>query len=890
MKKSVLAIFLVLTMMISCLSGCGQNLQSETNSGNDNPSNMALGDIKQSEKFTAVTSKYDDGLEMGVISYDVVKDYGADNTGKEDATEAILSALFQAQVDGGGTVYLPEGKYLVTDVISVPTNVVLRGEWQSPAKEKAGNSGTVLVADNDEVFKTDPVIFLNESGGIQNLTIIYPNQSVSEPIEYYYSIEIGYYRCFTIENTTVLGAWDGIALGNTRQGNEIYYLKNVYVSALHVGVYNVNTSDTGRMEQVYVSPEYWMDNTLYPMDDAEKQKTRDYFRANARGFEFYRNDWSVAYDVEISDLNIGMYFGIYEGSTAMNGKFMNVTMKNCDTGIYLQRTKLAGVDFTNLKITTDWASTAAIDSSSEQDGTCMFYNTEISGPFKTPIRNNGLGQTSTSSAYNFVSGKISGYDSSNTYAVTVNGGSVTMQEFEFGEAKRHVKTSDKIQSLQLLGCKFADTADVSIPAASKANCDIDNKAVENHDLQNSEHVYREDIPRVKSTTIVDIRDYGADKDSTDNTGAVQKALNALRGIGGTVYIPAGNWLFKGELVIPSGVELRGSTPVQQMQSKDCVTGTILWIYSGKGDETGKPFITLEEGSGVRGFSAYYPEQNIDGETVKYPWTIRAVGKNCWAEDITLTNSYNGMDFGTYETDGFYIDFVGGSPVRRGIFVGNCKTEGWFQNCQFNPNYAFVNSFSSGNKDYRLYYCDAFVVGYVEKLHSFNLFEYGSKTGILFIEQDKKSASGAVINLGIDGTETSLRICKATDIEFVNPQLVAMTSIKQKTNILIEDTFEGNAYFVNSNIWGPTNTLIKVEGGNVDINLMNICTGYGDYGLHTTGGKLRMTSTIFHNNKTLIEKKTDQVSLYGCYVRGYQNKLCLNNTGKATTTNDHAWWS
>ena len=226
MKKSVLAIFLVLTMMISCLSGCGQNPQSETNSGNDNPSNMALGDIKQSEKFTAVTSKYDDGLEMGVISYDVVKDYGADNTGKEDATEAILSALFQAQVDGGGTVYLPEGKYLVTDVISVPTNVVLRGEWQSPAKEKAGNSGTVLVADNDEVFKTDPVIFLNESGGIQNLTIIYPNQSVSEPIEYYYSIEIGYYRCFTIENTTVLGAWDGIALGNTRQGNEIYYLKN----------------------------------------------------------------------------------------------------------------------------------------------------------------------------------------------------------------------------------------------------------------------------------------------------------------------------------------------------------------------------------------------------------------------------------------------------------------------------------------------------------------------------------------------------------------------------------------------------------------------------------------------------------------------------------------
>ncbi len=882
MKRTAVSVFLVFSMLLSCLTGCG-------NKSNTSVGTVDLGDIKQSKSFTAIKSKYDDGLELGVVSYDIVKDYGADNSGKTDATEAILNALFQAQIDGGGTVYIPEGKYLITDVISVPTNVVLRGEWQSPDDEKAGSTGTILLADNDEVFKSDPVIYLNESGGIQNLTIIYPNQNVAEPIHYYYSIEIGYYRCFTIENMTVLGAWDGIALGNTRQGNEIYYLKNAYISALNVGVYNVNTSDTGRMENVHVSPAYWMENTLYPMDDAEKDKIRSYFRANAHGFEFYRNDWSVSYDIEIEDLNIGIYFGIYEGSTAMNGKFMNVSIKNCDTGIYIQRTKLAGVDFTNLKITTDWESKAAIDSSKEQDGTCMFYNTEISGPFKTPIRNNGLGQLSTSSSYNFVSGKISGYDANKTYAVTLNGGSITMQDFEFAEAKHHVKTSNKIQSLQLLGCKFEGKADISIPASSKANCDIDHAEVKNHVLQNTEHEYIEKIPSIKTEAIIDVCDYGANTDNVDNTKAFQKALDALRGIGGIVYVPAGNWLFKGEIVVPTGVELRGCTPVQQMQSKDCVSGTILWIYSGKGDETNKPFITLEEESGVRGFCTYYPEQNMNGETVEFPWTIRAVGKNCWAEDITLTNSYNGIDFGTYETDGFYIDFIGGSPVRRGVFVGNAE-EGWFQNCQFNPNYAFVNGGSSGNKDYRLYYCDAFVVGHVEKLHSFNLFEYGCKTGMLFIEQDKKGSNGAIINLGIDGTETSIRIMKAGEIEFVNPQLVAMASINQKTNILIEDTFEGKANFVNSTIWGPTNTLIKIEGGTVDINLMNIATGYGDYSLHTTGGKINMTSAIFHNIKTLIEKGTEELSLYGCYVRGYQNKITLNNKGKATVKNNHAWWS
>ena len=887
MKKSIVAVSLVFLLLITCFAGCGDNSQSA--SGNKGTGTGNAGSVKLNRSINIVKSKYDDGLESGVISYDAVKDYGADNTGKEDATQAILEALFQAQVDGGGTVYLPEGKYLVTDVISVPSNVVLRGEWQSPAKENAGSKGTVLIADNDEVFKIDPVVFLNESSGIQNITVIYPNQSVKAPIEYYYAVEIGYYRCFTMENVTVLGAWNGIALGNTGQGNEIYYLKNVYVSALNIGIYNVNTSDTGRMEHVFVSPEYWTENTLYPMDKGDKQKTRDYFRAHARGFEFYRNDWSVSYDIEIKDLSIGMYFGLYEGSTAMNGKFMNVTIKNCDTGIYLQRTKLAGVDFTNLTITTDWASKAAIDSSTEQDGTCMFYNTEITGPFKTPVQNNGQGQSSTSGSYNFVLGKISGYDAENTYAVTLNGGSITMQEFEFGEAKHHIRVSDKIQSLQLLGCKFGGTADISVPDISKANCYIDNGSANNYHLKNTEYNYIERIPSVKSDKLVNVCDYGADKESDDNTEAFQKALDSLRGVGGTVYVPAGNWQLKKELVVPSGVELRGCTPVQQIQSRDCITGTVLWIYSGKGNEKGTPFITLEEGSGVRGFCAYYPEQNIDGETVEYPWTVRAAGKNCWAEDISLTNSYNGMDFGTYKTDGFYIDFVAGSPIRRGIFVGNAK-EGWLQNCQFNPNYAYVNSVNSGNKDYRLYYCDAYIVGHVEKLNSLNLFEYGCKNGMLFIDQESKGSNGAIINLGIDGTGTSVHIMKAGEIEFVNPQLVAMASINYKTNILTDETFNGNAAFVNSTIWGPTNTLVNVGGGTVNVNLMNIATGFGDYSIHTTGGRLNMASTIFHNLKTLIEKNTEQVSLYGCYTRVYKNKITLNNTGKATVENAHAWWS
>ena len=42
-----------------------------------------------------------------------VLDYGADNTGANDATTAIQNAINAVQNAGGGTVYLPSGTYKV---------------------------------------------------------------------------------------------------------------------------------------------------------------------------------------------------------------------------------------------------------------------------------------------------------------------------------------------------------------------------------------------------------------------------------------------------------------------------------------------------------------------------------------------------------------------------------------------------------------------------------------------------------------------------------------------------------------------------------------------------------------------------------------------------------
>ena len=60
--------------------------------------------------------------------YDVVSSYGADNTGKKDATSAIQKAIAAAQAANGGVVYLPAGTYRCDGKLSVTKDkVVLRG-------------------------------------------------------------------------------------------------------------------------------------------------------------------------------------------------------------------------------------------------------------------------------------------------------------------------------------------------------------------------------------------------------------------------------------------------------------------------------------------------------------------------------------------------------------------------------------------------------------------------------------------------------------------------------------------------------------------------------------------------------------------------------------------
>jgi len=134
------------------------------------------------------------------------------------------------------------------------------------------------------------------------------------------------------------------------------------------------------------------------------------------------------------------------------------------------------------------------------------------------------------------------------------------------------------------------------------------------------------IPEVKSVVSFGARGDG----STDDTAAFQRALDSVhKAGGGTVYAPPGRYLFRGTLDVPEGVSLCGSylcmpshTGIRDKgQTKPGEDDTALFVTSGRGEEDGKPFLTLNSNSSVNGLCIFYPEQDAGSIPAAYPWTI-----------------------------------------------------------------------------------------------------------------------------------------------------------------------------------------------------------------------------------------------------------------------------
>jgi len=773
----------------------------------------------------------------------------------DDFAPSLQAAIDAVAENGGGVVYIPEGQYDLRTPVDVKTTVILRGEWQAPGKLEKGR-GTVLNCyfgrggDEDEM----PQFTMRSCSGIKNVIITYPEQDALAPVQYSPCIRQNGIDSITVENATVLGAWIGIKCGS--DGNELHYIKNVYISPLLAGVKMDMTTDIGRMTELRISPDY-----LAEYSNIDKQKMRAYSMANVTGVFMGRSDWEYGYDIYVEYCLNGFIITSLKDS-GPNTQITQLHLYNCVTGLSVLNVNPIGVSISDSVIEAD------IDQS--------LLNTAIycGGDFKTIVQFNGVDFGGYDTAVNhdgpghlsFVNCK---FDFGGKYAIAHKKGSLTLMQCEFIGGGKIGNLSADVTGAQILGC-VPNCAD-SFDAADMTNVMFDGGVLDLSIASRGGHKAYPYPTQPANGKLYSIDDYISADYKTgdiDCTAAFRKALADAGKTGGIVYASGGLYRFDGTLAVPAGVELRGvaDTPFHTLGG-----GTVLRTYHGHGDENAHPFITLGEKAGIRGVSIHHPEQD-SVDPIEFPWAVQSRGKFCYAINTIFINSWLGLDFGTYPSENHYISYISGAPIKCGVFCGNNSGEGWIENVQYNPHYWFRTNLPKGprEKSWRAFwhnqikYLDAFKFGYNECEHLLGTFVFAAKHGLLLTKQDTefgagKVTSGKFIGHGTDGGEIGMMTEFVGEVEFINTELVSIESPLTKITMYSPANAEGKVEMYNTLIWGTPHYPVAVEGGYIMMQQTNYMQ-YETTGNLISGGKSVIVAPHYNKNKSNVEQSGGELTI------------------------------
>lgn len=835
-------------------------------------------------------TKYDteDTIVMGLS----IRDFGVTGDGVTDVTSQFQKALNMLgernskDVITGGTLFVPEGKYVIKGNLTIPKGVTLAGDWEKPVKgEKI--KGTVLMAYADRNNADGkPFITMQPNTGINGINIWYPEQKADNIIPYPATIwtqdpDVWGSDGTYMENITLVNSYFGIQQGPIVGSCSNVY--NLYGTPLNKGMDMDGIADVSRWQNIDFSPEYWAGSGL---DNAPVNNEHiNYIKNNGVGISLGRIDWSYLSFYKCEGYNIALKFkesmcessyadGEFLNHTFPNGQCYDLDFKNCVNGIYVDGR--AEESITNLKTSNCEIGINLVANAFASDGLFQVYNGDIQG--------------NTYSIKQNTNGHMQVLSSMITGLVYCDNGNITVSNSDFKT------TSSSVQMAKgSVGGIFTGNTYVNDNIIDEGAYEIikdDTKLSINTPLTPPEI----SVDRFKAKNnlfVVTKSPYNAKADRvTDDTSAIQKALDDAGNVGGgIVFIPPGSYRIDGSLTVPTGVELLGSVDVARMPIK---LGSIFDTYN-----MSKSAVTLKEGSAIRGIVFNVGNQSID-TPVKHPYVITGDGKDISIVNIGLRNVTYGVDLFTNKCDNHYVHGLAGWAYNTAVRVGSGSENGRIYNSQFNRGTVFwgeetkwgpwENSVPTEEKDsyeikmneYSSENGDIIVLGDCSGELLFNNFNiFGSKC--LYLKKENNGPSGYVIGHGVDMCNTCIYIedINSQGMDFINTQLVASKDWSDNNSssfITIAESCDDEVDFFLTRAWAvPHNNVIAKSG---TLNL------YG-FDFETTGtlgiinpsesGRVNIYNSVIRNTgDTVTSQNPDKVSVYSTLFKTEPKDNLLNN--------------
>jgi hypothetical protein len=380
-----------------------------------------------------------------------------------------------------------------------------------------------------------------------------------------------------------------------------------------------------------------------------------------------------------------------------------------------------------------------------------------------------------------------------------------------------------------------------------------------------------------SSSPVNARQHGAKADGkTDDTKALQAALNAAATKGPVCYLPAGHYRLDGSLAVPPGVTMCGASG--GVPHSEHPIGTVLLAYGGQGQADGEPLITLKPNAVVRNLVIHYPEQSLS-EVAPYPWSIRADGELCQVSDVTLTNPYQAIDVGTRWNELHLVRNVFACPLKIGVYIDQCTDIGRIENVHFNPNFwtrmALKPGFPGGDiKAWLENNLIGFKIGKTDWEFISNSFVIFPKIGFHFDDFGHGPGNAVITQSGSDICPVAVRVDRSqphAGVQFANGQFMSTLEVGPHN--------QGPVKLANCGFWGIPATREHVRHSGPSSLVLTAChfngwdqAGKGDPCIRASGGRLIVNGCEFMDGgkrAVILEKGLVAATISGCTFRGAQ---------------------
>lgn len=629
---------------------------------NPTPENEALGNATQQQspeiinfkdgKYSLVASSEHDTYKA-VNYFSVLNGFHAD--GKTDDSKNLQELLDKA-AKTGGTVYLPKGLYRLEAPITIPENVTLTGDFDSPRSSAGTKNCTVfIVAENENTLKT-PLFTLNDGSALTEITVYYEGQTFGDVKDYPYTIEHDSGKTAEISKVTIINAANGINLSSPDA--EEVTVSDIYMTVTRNGIYALFCSDKLEITNIFIDPSVWFNCNLDTTSQTENAEVlTDKIKENLIGISISATADAYIDNVRINTCNAGVKIDI-PTLTEKTPLISDLTVNDAArSALILVNAPKTGIAFAKCSFRTD-------DSYSSKD-------VEIVSGYTSPTVFNSCAFRGSPS--------YSVYSEGNSMLSFVGCDFISWKETA-------IYATDKV--ISAAGGSFNNSGDLAdIPASSVgvfalndlyAGYSPEEITVFIAETNNEYTVKRitdtwfENLTTEFNITdkIYHASDYGVSSNEKNNALALQMAIdNAHKNGGGTVFIDEGNYIFTSEVVLKKGVRIQGA-------------GSDKTVFKFTKTESGN-FLTLDGKNKIDGIAFEYMGTETPEEALENPVkTIYSEGS-----DIKISNvSFLKVHYAVYLSDAANITVKNlyGATVIGGIYAELCDFMN-LENIEFTKN-------------------------------------------------------------------------------------------------------------------------------------------------------------------------------------------------------------